>query len=97
MGWGWYTCPVYDSCPYTRECQSLTQQEEVRFQWRTHDLPCWFMSLYKRGCLLHDLMHHLPSLFFPPILDLPLSLKSICTFTSTRSPGFKFTVPILLS
>ena len=23
--WGWYTCPMYDGCPYTRECQSLMQ------------------------------------------------------------------------
>ena len=26
-GWGWYTCPMYDSWPYTREHQSLMQQE----------------------------------------------------------------------
>ena len=25
MGWGWYTCPTYYSCPYTREYQSLMQ------------------------------------------------------------------------
>ena len=31
MGWDWYTCPVYDSCPYTREHQPLTQQEEAGF------------------------------------------------------------------
>ena len=31
MGWGWYTCPVYDSWPYTREHQPLTQQEEASF------------------------------------------------------------------
>ena len=31
MGWDWYTCPVYDSCPYTREHQPLTQQEEASF------------------------------------------------------------------
>ena len=27
MGWGWYTCPVYDGCPYTRECQPLMRRE----------------------------------------------------------------------
>ena len=24
-GAGWYTCPMYDGCPYTREHQSLMQ------------------------------------------------------------------------
>ena len=36
-------------------------------------LVCHFI----RGDVSHDLRHHLPSLFFPPILDLPLSIKSI--------------------
>ena len=31
MGWDWYTWPVYDSCPYTRECQPLMQREEAGF------------------------------------------------------------------
>ena len=31
MGWDWYTCPMYDGCPYTRECQSLMQREEASF------------------------------------------------------------------
>ena len=31
MGWGWYTCPMYDGCPYTRECQPLMWQEEASF------------------------------------------------------------------
>ena len=31
MGWDWYTCPMYDACPYTRECQLLMQQEEAGF------------------------------------------------------------------
>ena len=30
-GWDWYTCPVYDGCPYTRECQPLMWWEEVSF------------------------------------------------------------------
>ena len=30
-----------------------------------------------RGDISHDLTHHLPSLFFPPIPDLPLSLPGI--------------------
>ena len=31
MGWGLYTCPMYDSCPYTREQQPLMQQEKTSF------------------------------------------------------------------
>ena len=37
-------------------------------------LVCHFIG----GDVSHDLMHHLPCILFPPILDLPLSLKSIC-------------------
>ena len=47
-----------------------------QFQWRT-----WLSVLvhhFIRGDICWDLMHHLPSILFPPILDLPLSLKSIC-------------------
>ena len=40
--------------------------------------PSMLVHHFVRGDVSHDLMHHLPSLFFPPILDLPLSLKSIC-------------------
>ena len=39
------TVPVYDGCPYTRECQSLTWQQEVSFGGGLHDLPCWFVTL----------------------------------------------------
>ena len=31
MRWGWYTCPVYDSCPYTWKCQPQMWWEEVCF------------------------------------------------------------------
>ena len=54
-------------------------------------LVCHFI----RGDICNDLMHHLPSILFPPILDLPLSLKT-AAFTSTRLPGFKFAVPVFL-
>ena len=37
-------------------------------------LVCHFI----REDVCHDLMYHLPGLFFPPILDLPLSPESIC-------------------
>ena len=39
--------------------------------------PYMLVSHFVRGDICCNLMHHLPSLFFPPILDLPLSLKSI--------------------
>ena len=48
-----------------------------QFWWRTHDLLCWFVT-FVRGDICCNMMHHLPSLFFPLILDLPLSLRSIC-------------------
>ena len=75
MEWGWYTCPVYDSCPYTREFQSLMQQEEVGFGGGL--VTFVLLHHFLIGDVSHDLMHHLPSLFFPPILDLPLSLPDI--------------------
>ena len=31
MGWDWYTCPMYDGCPYTREHQPLMRREEASF------------------------------------------------------------------
>ena len=39
--------------------------------------PSMLVHHFIRGDVSRNLMHHLPSLFFPPILDLPLSLKSI--------------------
>ena len=42
-----------------------------------HLWPSVLVCHFVRGDVCYDLTHHLPSLFFPPILDLPLSLKSI--------------------
>ena len=39
--------------------------------------PSALVHHFIRGDISCDLMHHLPSLFFPPILDLPLSLPGI--------------------
>ena len=39
--------------------------------------PPVLLHHFVRGDVCCNLMHHLPSLFFPPILDLPLSPKSI--------------------
>ena len=39
--------------------------------------PSALVHHFIRGDVSHNLMHHLPSLFFPPILDLPLSLPDI--------------------
>ena len=63
MGWGWYTCPVYDGCPYTREHQSLTQQEEVSFSGGLVAIHI-ASSLCKRG---HQLQFDIP----PPKSLLP--------------------------
>ena len=49
MGWGWYTYPMYDGWPYTREHQSLMQQEEVSFGGVLMTV-CIGSSLRKRGC-----------------------------------------------
>ena len=57
MGWGWYTCPVYDSCPYTSEHQSLMQQEEASFGGGLMTI-CIGLSLCKRG--------HQPQFDAPP-------------------------------
>ena len=40
--------------------------------------PSVLVCHFVRGDISHNLMHHLPSLFFPPILDLPLYLLGIC-------------------
>ena len=78
MGWGWYTCPMHDGCLYTRECQPLMHDEKKLVSVEDAVTFHSGLSLHKRGHLLHDLMHCLPGLFFPSILDLSLSLKSIC-------------------
>ena len=49
MGWDWYTCPVYDGCPYTRECQPLMQQEEASFSGGLMTIRVG-SSLRKREC-----------------------------------------------
>ena len=52
LAWGGAgTCPVYDSCPYTRECQSLIQWEEVSFSGGLVTF-CIGLSLHMRGCQL---------------------------------------------
>ena len=40
--------------------------------------PSVLVHHFIRGDVSCNLMHHLASLFFPPILDLPLSLPGIC-------------------
>ena len=60
--------------------KGMPTSDATRRSWfwcSMHDFPCWFITSV-RGDAGHDLMHHLPSILFPPILDLPLSLKSIC-------------------
>ena len=40
--------------------------------------PSMLVHHFIRGDVCCNLTHHLPGLFFPPILDLPLSLPGIC-------------------
>ena len=63
MGWDWYTCPMYDSCPYTREFQPLMQQEEAGFSGGLMTVHVG-SSLRKRG---HQLQFDAP----PPKSLLP--------------------------
>ena len=49
MGWGWYTCSMYDGCPYTRECQPLMWWEEVSFGGALVTFHVG-LPLHKRGC-----------------------------------------------
>ena len=96
MGWGWYTCPMYDSCPYTRECQSLTWQE-VGFGGGLMTFRVG-SSLHKRGCLLwfdtqppKSLLPTYPwsssfSLKHPPSLVPGCQASSYCTYLSVVVP-----------
>ena len=102
MGQYWHTCPVYDGCPYTRECQPLTQQQEAIFSGGLMTIPVG-LSLHRRAHQLQFVVDtsqvsssHLSLIFLFPF--------QASAFTSTRSPGFKFTntyfsviVPFLLA
>ena len=75
-GVGLVHCPMYDGCPYTREANLWHDEKKLV---SVEDLwPSVLLSHLVRGDICCNLMHHLPSLFFAPILDLPLSLKTIC-------------------
>ena len=95
VGWGWYTCPMYDGYLYTRECQPLMQQEEVSFGEGCVTFHVG-LSLHKRECLLQ------PDAPPPMVSSSHLSLIFLfpleaSAFTSTRSPVFKFMAPIFLT
>ena len=95
MGWGWYTCPMHDGSLYTRECQPLMQLEEVSFGGGCMTF-CIGPSLLKRGCLLQSdaTTSHVSSSHLSLISIFPLKASA---FTTTRSPGFRFTAPIFQS
>ena len=63
MGWDWYTCPVYDGCPYTRECQPLMQREEASFGGGLMTIHVG-SSLCRRACQLQFAMT-LPKSLYP--------------------------------
>ena len=76
--WGGTGTPVlYMMAAHTQGNANLWHDEKksvsVENLW-----PSMLVHHFVRGDISCNLMHHLPSLFFPPILDLPLSLKSIC-------------------
>ena len=75
--WGGAGTPVlYMTHTYAQGNANLWCNEKsvlVEDAWPSA-LVCHFV----RGDICGNLMHHLPCILFPPILDLPLSLKSIC-------------------
>ena len=64
------------------------------FQWRTHDLPCWFITSYEgTSAAIWCTTSQVSSSHLSLIFLFPFQASA---FTSTRLPGFKFTVPIFL-
>ena len=62
---------------YTQEqCQPLIAMRKSQFWWRMCDCLHWSSHLVG-GDICHNLTHHLTCLIFPPIPNLPLSLKGI--------------------
>ena len=65
-----------------------------QFQWRTHNCPCWFITLQQgtSATICHNTSQvsssHLSLIFLFPF--------QVSAFTSTRLPGFKFMAPIFL-
>ena len=78
LAWGWAGTPVL--CMMAAHTQGNTNLwcEEKKLVLVEDSLPSVLVHHFVGGDVCHNLMHHLPSLFFPPILDLPLFLKSIC-------------------
>ena len=66
-----------------------------QLQWRTHDFPCWFVTL-KEGMsvMIWCTTSQVSSSYLSLIFLFPLKASA---FTSMRLPGFKFTVPIFQS
>ena len=93
--WAWYTCPMHDRHLYIREPQPLMQWEEVGFSGGCMTF-CIGPSFCKRRCLSWSdappPMYPLPT--YPWFSSFPVKAS---VFTSTRSPGFRFTAPIFLS
>ena len=92
MGWDWYTCPVYDSCPYQRKHQPMMCQEEASFSGGLVTI-CVASSLCRNStsALICCDTSQVSSSHLSLIFLFPFQAS---TFTSTRSPGFKFMVPI---
>ena len=77
LAWGGAGTPVpCMMAAHTQGNANLWHDEKKLVSVEDCDHLCWFVTS-KEGTISHDLTHHLPSLFFPPILDLPLSLPGI--------------------
>ena len=75
QGWDWYTCPVHDSYPYTREHQPLMQQKKLVLVGGLVTV-CVGSSLHRRACQLQFVVIP-PKSLHPTYPYLPLSLPGI--------------------
>ena len=78
MGWGWYTSPMYDGCPYTREHQPLTWWEEASFSGG-------LMTVHV-GSSLHRRIHQ-PRFVIPPPKSLLPTYPWSSSFPSRHPPS----------
>ena len=80
---------MYDGCPYTRESDAMRRSQ---FRWRTLTIHVG-SSLRRRAELQFVIPPSQVSSHLSLIFLFPFQASA---FTSTRSPGFRFTVPIFL-
>ena len=75
-GWSWCICPMHGGHLHTKECQPLMWHEKKPVSVDNASLST--LVHHSVGGDVHcNLMHHLACFLFPPIPNLPLSLKGI--------------------